>query len=94
MENMMFDEIPKGVKLSTGRWVHVYRNNGDGYRVHDAVDETEVGRILVDDQEHWIYDGHVLSVAEQEEIVESLKNPQPVTNVIDWTAILGKNGHL
>jgi hypothetical protein len=80
--------------LKTGRWVHVYRNNGEGYRVHDAVAGTEVGRILVDDQEHWIYDGHVLSVEEQEEIVDAFTNPQPDTNVIDWTAILGKNGRL
>lgn len=90
----MFDEIPKGIKLSTGRWVHVYRNNGEGYRINDALTGLEVGRILVDDQEHWIYDGQVLNVEEQEEIVESLKNPQPVANLIDWAAILGKNGHL
>lgn len=94
MENMMFDEIPKPVKLSTGRWVHVYRNNGDGYRIHDALTDLEVGRILVDDQEHWIYNGHVLSVEEQEEVVGALTGPQPDVNVIDWAAILGKNGHL
>ena len=90
----MFNEIPKGIKLSTGRWVHVYRNNGEGYRINDALTGLEVGRILVDDQEHWIYDGQVLNVEEQEEIVESLKNPQPVADLIDWAAILGKNGHL
>ena len=88
----MFDDIPKAVKLSTGRWVHIYRNNGDGYRVYDAMAELEAGRILVDDQEHWVYDGAVLSVEEQEEIVEALTNPQPATNAIDWTAILGKKG--
>ncbi|WP_345947730.1 hypothetical protein ABDD95_12810 [Mucilaginibacter sp. PAMB04274] len=86
MEDLMFDDIPKAVKLNTGRWVHIYRNNGEGYRAYDAVAELELGRILVDDREHWIYDGDVLNVEEQEEIAEALTKPQPDTNVIDWSA--------
>lgn len=86
MEDLMFDDIPKAVKLNIGRWVHIYRNKGEGYRVYDAVAELELGRILVDDREHWIYNGDVLSVEEQEEIAEALTNPQPVTNVTDWSA--------
>jgi hypothetical protein len=76
MKNQLFDEIPKSVKLSTGRWVHILPNTGEGYRVYDPIAELDLGRILFDAQEHWIYDSEILSIAEQEEIAGAITGHQ------------------
>ncbi|WP_162997043.1 hypothetical protein [Mucilaginibacter kameinonensis] len=38
------------------------------YHLHDLVHGTALGRLLVDEQACWIYDGDILEVAEQEEL--------------------------
>jgi len=68
MTNQLFDNLPKSFKISTGRWVQLHRDNGLGYLIYDPIAEVEAGRILFDDSGHWIYDGEILSVAEQEEV--------------------------
>jgi hypothetical protein len=68
MRSKLFKEKPKTAKISTGRWVRVLPDAGDGYHLYDALVEAYLGRILFDSDNNWIYDGAVLSVKEQEDL--------------------------
>ena len=76
MKNQLYDEIPKSVKLSTGKCVHIFRDTGNGYNLFDPLAETEHGRILFDEKENWIYDGDSLTIDEQEEIAGAITGHQ------------------
>jgi hypothetical protein len=47
-----------------------------GYNLYTAFDETPdyLGRILFDLQGYWIYDGDVLTIAEQEQVAKFIIN--------------------
>ena len=55
MRSKLFKQRPKTAKTSAERWVRVFPDNGAGYRLFDPDD-------------HWIYDGELLTVDEQEDI--------------------------
>ena len=76
MKNKLFGDLPKAVKLSTGRWLHIFPDEGKGYRLYDPLAEREMGRILFDEADHWIYDGELLSVDEQEEASGAISGHQ------------------
>jgi len=76
MKNKLFDDLPKSVKLSTGKWLHIFPDNGQGYRLYDPLGEREMGRILFDEAGHWIYDGELLNVDEQEEASGAISGHQ------------------
>lgn len=60
------------MKARSERWVRIFPDSGKGYRLYDPLNELELGRILFDAADHWIYDGEKLSVDEQEEIAGSI----------------------
>lgn len=68
MKRQLFEESPKTVRTSTGRWVRILPDPGRGYSLHDLVHGTALGQLLVDDRDNWIYDGNLLGVEEQEEV--------------------------
>src|SRR5437879_2657907 len=68
MRSKLFKERVKTAKISPERWVRVFPDNGAGYRLYDPLREVELGRILFDPDNNWIYDGDVLNVYEQEDI--------------------------
>ena len=76
MKNKLFVDLPKSVKLSTGKWVHIFPDSGEGYRLYDPIAEAELGRILFDVADHWIYDDNVLCVDEQEELAGAINGHQ------------------
>jgi len=76
MKSQLFEESPKTLQTSTGRWVRIMPDNGSGYSLHDLVYGTTLGRILVDDQDDWIYDGNFLDIEEQEEIAPQITGHQ------------------
>ncbi|HEK22067.1 MAG: hypothetical protein C0191_04695 [Mucilaginibacter sp.] len=76
MKNQLHDSLPKPFKTSVGRWMQIAPDKGEGYRLFDPVAEIETGRILFDDKEHWIYDGEILSVVEQEEVAGAITGHQ------------------
>lgn len=76
MKNKLFDDLPKSVKLSTDRWLHIIPDEGQGYRLYDPLAEREMGRILFDEADHWIYDGDLLSVDEQEDASGAISGHQ------------------
>jgi hypothetical protein len=76
MKNKLFDDLPKTVKLSSGRWLHILPDTGKGYQLYDPLAEKEMGRILFDQADNWIYDGGLLSITEQEEIAGAITGHQ------------------
>lgn len=68
MKSQLFPEITKTAKTDTGRRVRIFPNDGEGYHLYDALEDKWIGRILVDEQDNWIYDGEVLNIAEQEDL--------------------------
>jgi len=68
MKNKLFDDLPKTVKLSTEKWLYILPNKGEGYLLYDPIHEKEMGRILMNDADQWIYDGELLNVYEAEEV--------------------------
>lgn len=67
MRNKIYDDLPKSVKIRTGKWLYIFPDTGDGYRLYDPLAEKKMGRILFDEKDNWVYDGEALSVDEQEE---------------------------
>jgi len=68
MRSKLFEEQPKTAKTSAERWVRVLPDQGEGYRLFDALEEQFIGRILFDAHDNWIYDGDKLTVEEQEDL--------------------------
>jgi len=80
MRKKLFDDLPKSLKLSSGRWLHIFPDDGDGYRLYDPLEGEELGRIHFNKDDHWIYDGEVLSVDEQEEAAGAINGYQHEMN--------------
>jgi hypothetical protein len=72
MKNKLFDDLPKSVKTGTGKWVHIFPDTGAGYDLYDPIAEKELGRILFDAADNWIYDGELLTVGDQEELAGAI----------------------
>ncbi|OKS88715.1 hypothetical protein [Mucilaginibacter polytrichastri] len=68
MKNKLFHDLPKTVRISTGKWLYILPNKGGGYLLYDPINEKEMGRILMNDADQWIYDGEQLRVYEAEEV--------------------------
>jgi hypothetical protein len=76
MRNKIFPDVPKTIKTSAERWLYIFPDEGEGYRLHDPVREEAAGRILFDDADNWVYDGGVLTVSEQEEVAGKITGHQ------------------
>ena len=61
-------ETSETTKTGEGRWVRIFPQDGDGYGIYDVLREMELGCILFDADDNWIYDGDILTVGEQEDI--------------------------
>jgi hypothetical protein len=75
MRNKIFDDVPKTHKTESGKLVAIFPENGN-YRLVDPIAEKELGQILFDGNDNWIYDGETLSMAEQEQIAGAIKGNQ------------------
>lgn len=55
---------------------HLYRKSAQCYQLYTAFEERpdDLGCILFDEQGFWIYDGDLLSVAEQEQLADFIIN--------------------
>jgi hypothetical protein len=80
MRKKLFDDLPKSLKLNSGRWLHIFPDDGDGYRVFDPLEGEELGRVRFDANDHWIYDGEVLCVGEQEQATGAITGYQKEMN--------------
>lgn len=76
MSNKLFKEQPKTTEISAGRWLQLLPAGDAVYRVYDLQRATVIGRILFDDQGHWIYDGGYLTIQEQESLAGSISGYQ------------------
>jgi hypothetical protein len=76
MRSKLFEEKPKTVKINRQKWLQIVPDNHGTYKVHDPLTGYELGRILFDADDNWIYDGTVLDVYEQEEIAGSISGHQ------------------
>lgn len=72
MKNKLFTDTVKTEQLTREKWVRIFPDTGNGYRLYDSLNDNELGRILVDHDENWIYDGDRLSIDEQEDIAASI----------------------
>lgn len=80
MRKKLFDDLPKSLKLSSGKWLHIFPDRGDGYRLYDPLEGKEMGRILFDKADNWIYEGDLLTVDEQEEAAGAITGYQKEMN--------------
>jgi hypothetical protein len=80
MKSQLFEECPKTLKTSVGRWVRILPSPGSGYSLHDLVHGTGLGRMLVDERGNWIYDGNVPDIEEQEEVAGQITGHQKEMN--------------
>jgi len=71
MRSKIYDDVPKTLKTGSGRWVAIFPVNGN-YSLYDPIAEQELGQILFDENDYWIYYGDILSVDEQEEIAGAI----------------------
>ena len=72
MKSKLFSDSIKTQQLPNEKWVRIFPDKGNGYRLYDPLNERELGRILVDADENWIYDGDGLNVDEQEDLAGSI----------------------
>jgi len=80
MRKKLFEDLPKSVKLSSGICLRIFPDSGEGYRLYDPLDGKEMGRILFDKVDNWIYDGDLLAVAEQQEAAGTISGYQKEMN--------------
>lgn len=76
MRSKLFKDKPKRVQISTQRWVLTVPDQGRVYLLYDCLDGSELGRILLDEVGNWIYDGRILTIAEQEEVAGDYRQPK------------------
>jgi len=76
MRKKLFDDLLKSLKLSSGRWLHIFPDEGDGYRLFDPLEGEELGRVHFDQHDNWIYDGEVLNIEEQEQAAGAISGYQ------------------
>lgn len=76
MKSRLFEETSKTLKTSAGKWVRILPDNGDGYNLIDLVEGAPLGRLLVDGQGRWIYDGDNLGLNEQDEVAGQITGHQ------------------
>jgi hypothetical protein len=70
MRSKLFEERPNTVKTRMDKWVRIFPDSGNVYRLYDPMEEKELGRILFDQEDNWIYDGDILDVYEQEDLAD------------------------
>ena len=80
MRKKLFDNVPKSLKLSSGNWLHISPDSGEGHRLFDPLEGMEMGRILFYDGGNWVYDGELLKVEEQEEAAGAISGYQKEMN--------------
>jgi len=80
MRKKLFDDLPQSLKLSAGTWLRIFPGRGDGYRLYDPLEDREMGWILFDKDDNWVYDGDLLSVDEQEEAAGAISGYQQEMN--------------
>jgi hypothetical protein len=68
MRSKLFDDKAETVKITSERWVRILPDKGSGYHLFDPLQEEDLGRILFDNADNWIYDGQLLTITEQEEV--------------------------
>lgn len=68
MRSKLFKDRPETTRTGSERWVRIFPDLGDGHRLYDPMEEKELGRILFDKDNNWIYDGQMLNVYEQEDL--------------------------
>jgi hypothetical protein len=76
MRKKLFDDLPKSLKLASGTWLHIFPDSGEGYRLYDPLEGKEMGRILFDEGDNWIYDGDQLCLQEQEDAAGAITGYQ------------------
>jgi hypothetical protein len=76
MRSKLFEEKPKTVKINGKKWLQIVPDNHGSYKIHDPLTGDELGQILFDFGDNWIYDGSQLNVYEQEEIAGLLTGHQ------------------
>jgi hypothetical protein len=76
MRSKLFKDKPKRVHTTTQRWVLTVPDQDRMYLLYDGLDGTELGRILLDEVGNWIYDGQILTIAEQEEVASDITGNQ------------------
>jgi hypothetical protein len=80
MRSKLFADSVKTEQLPNEKWVRIFQ----GCRLYDPLNDTELGRILVDANDNWIYDGDQLNVYEQEEIAASvLRHEKQMNQLIE-----------
>jgi len=80
MKSKLFEDKPETAKTSAERWVRIFPDQGEGYQLHDALQEQNIGRILFDADANWIYDGTALNIEEQEEVAGFISGNQKEMN--------------
>lgn len=87
MRSKLFEESPKNLQTSQGRWVRILPDQGQGYELLDPISGKSIGRILVDKQEYWIYDGSSLNLDEQDEVAGQITGYQNEMNKLVSTVL-------
>jgi hypothetical protein len=68
MRSKLFDDRVVSVKTGSGRWIRLVPDTIGSYCLYEPLPELQLGKLLFDQQENWIYDGDLLNVSEQEDV--------------------------
>lgn len=82
MRSKLFTDNVKTEQLAPSKWVRIFPDKGQGYRLYDPLNDIELGRILVDANDNWIYDGDRLTVYEQEDIAAFILGHEKQMNLL------------
>ena len=80
MRSKLFNGKVVSVKTGSGRWVQLVPDSTGGYWLYEPLPELALGRLLFDQEDHWIYDVDLLSISEQEEVAAVITGCQREMN--------------
>ncbi|MET3606953.1 hypothetical protein ABIC74_000795 [Mucilaginibacter rubeus] len=76
MRSKLFKESTVNVKTASGRWIQIVPETTLSYQLFEPLYERELGKLLFDQEDNWIYDGQLLDIDEQEDVASVLTGCQ------------------
>ena len=76
MRSKLFKDSTVNVKTASGRWIQVVSETVTSYQLFEPLYGQELGKLLFDQEDNWIYDGQLLDVDEQEDVAAVLTGCQ------------------
>ncbi|PWK79560.1 hypothetical protein LX99_00017 [Mucilaginibacter oryzae] len=64
------------MSLGSGLWIQLVPDTPGSYCLYEPLPELQLGKLLFNQEDNWIYDGDLLSISEQEDVASVITGCQ------------------